>query len=251
MKLLHVAARELSALLGSAIGWVVITAFSLVSGLVFFLAVMGYAQSSEDLIAQPYAGVSFTFADYLLWPYFSFQALFLLFLLPGITMRLFSEELRQHTLELLETSPISTWEIVLGKFAGAMAFVTVMLALNGWAPFFLWWVSEVELVLLLCGTAGVWLASACIVALGMAASASTSHQVLALVIAEAFAFGLLLIAGLEAYDSTGLLSQLAITPHLEDLTRGLLRASDMAYFAAFIGFFLLATQQRLAIRRWT
>lgn len=251
MKALHVAGREVTALLGSAIGWIVITAFSLVSGLVFFLAVYNYADASEHLVARPYAEGALNFSDNLLWPFFSFQSLFLLFLLPGITMRLFSEELRQRTLELLETSPISTFEIVIGKFLGAMGFVTILLALNGWGPLYLWFTSDVEPTLLLCGMAGVWLASACIVSLGMAASAATSHQVLALVIAEAFAFFLLVLTGLEQLDSTGVLSKLAITPHLEDLTRGLLRASDMTYFLLFIVFFLLATQQRLAIRRWT
>lgn len=251
MKILHIAGRELTALLGSAIGWLVITAFNLINGLVFGLIMLGYSESSEALTAQPYGGVSLTVAGELLWPYCSVQVTFLLFLLPAVTMRLFSEEIRQHTLALLETSPVSNWEIVLGKFGGAMGFVTVLLALTIWAPIFLLTWTPVEPTLLISGMAGVWLASACIVALGMAASAATAHQVLALVITEAFAFGLMLVAGLQQYDPTGILPKLAITPHLEDLTQGLLRLSDMAYFVVFIGVFLLATQQRLALRRWT
>jgi len=250
MKVVHIAGRELGSMLGSAIGWIVLTAFNLVSGIVFFLAMLGYSQSSEQLIASPFAGVTLSFSEHLLWPFFSFQALFLLFLLPGITMRQFSEEIRQRTLELLETSPVDTWEIVLGKFAGAMAFVTIMLGVGLWAPVALLWWTSVDPMLLVCGSAGVWLSSACIVALGLAASAATPHQVLALVVTEAVAFTLLLVSGLQDFDPTGVLPLLAITPHIEDLARGLLRASDFAYFLAFIGFFLLAAHQRLALRRW-
>lgn len=250
MRIVHIATRELGSMLGSAVGWIVLTAFNLVSGIVFFLSMVGYSQSSEQLIATPFSGFTLTFADHLLWPFISFQALFLLFLLPGITMRQFSEEIRQRTLELLETSPVETWEIVLGKFAGAMAFVTILLGVGVWAPILLLWWTSVDPVLLVCGFAAVWLSSACIVALGLAASAATPHQVLALVVTEGIAFTLLLLAGLQDFDPTGILPLLAITPHLEDLARGLLRASDFAYFIGFIAFFLLAAHQRLALRRW-
>jgi ABC-2 type transport system permease protein len=250
MKILHVAGREVAALLGSAVGWLILTAFNLIGGLVFFLAMLGYSQSSEHLVASPYAGVTLSFTDHLLAPYFNFQVLFLLFMLPGVTMRLISEEVRQRTIELLETSPLSIWEIVLGKYLGAMGFVTAMLALSCWAPASLMWWGDPDPIVVLCGMAAVWLASACIVALGLAASAATAHQVLALVLSLGFALGLLLVSGLQDFDPTGILPQLAIAPHLEDLMRGVLRASDFAYFIAFIGFFLLATHQRLALRRW-
>jgi ABC-2 type transport system permease protein len=250
MKVLIIAEREVSALLGSVIGWLLITAFGLISGVVFFLAVLGYSQSSEQLVVQPYGGFTLEFSEHLLWPYFSFQSLFLLFLLPGVTMRLFSEEVRQRTLEFLETAPVHTSEIVLGKFVGAMAYTTLLIGLTGWAPILLWLWSSVDPMLLLTGMAAVWLSSACIVALGMAASAATSHQVVALVLTEAFAFALLLVTGLEGFDPTGALHLLAITPHTEDLARGLLRLSDATYFIMFTLFFLLATHQRLILRRW-
>lgn len=251
MKVLVIAGRELGALLGSIVGWLVITAFVFVSGLAFVVGALGYAATSEDLVAQPYLGAQLTFAEYLLWPFFSFQALFLMFLIPGITMRLFSEELRQRTLELLLTAPVSLWEIVLGKFLGAMAFVTLMLALTAWGVGLVWWWSPMDPVLIFTGYAAVWLVSACLVALGMAFSASTPHQVLALVLSEAFAFGLLLLAAFEDSDPTGLLQGLGMTEHMRDLIHGLFRVSDLTFFVLFTVFFLLATQQRLAARRWS
>lgn len=251
MKVLVIARRELGSLLGSVVGWLVLTAFLVVSGIVWMLALMGYLDNSEAIVQQPFAGVILTYADYLLWPYFSFQSLFLLFLVPGVTMRLFSEELRNKTLELLLTSPVSLTEIVLGKFLGAMGFVTAMLlgSLVGPALLLAW--STMDPIQLAMGALSVWLSAACMVALGMAFSASTPHQVLALVLSEALAFVLLLLSGWADADPSGFLGALAMTGHMEDLARGVLRLSDITYFVAFIGFFLLATQQRLATRRWS
>ncbi|MFK7931779.1 MAG: ABC transporter permease [Myxococcota bacterium] len=251
MSVWHIAKRELGAMLGSIVGWLVITAFVFVSGIAFVVGALGYAATSESLVAQPYAGIEFTYSEYLLWPFFSFQALFLMFLIPGITMRLFSEELRQKTLELMLSAPISLWELVLGKFAGAMAFVTLMLALTSIPTALIAAWSTLDPVLLLTGFCSVWLVSACLVALGMAFSASTPHQVLALVLSEGVAFGLLLLAAFEDSDPTGLISGLSMTEHMRDLIYGLVRVSDLTFFLLFVAFFLLATQQRLVARRWS
>ena len=102
MKVLVIAQRELGALLGSVVGWLVITAFVLISGVVSAFGVVGYAMNSEQIIESAFMGAPvMTFADTLLWPVSQIQATFLMFFVPGVTMRLFSEELRQRTLELL------------------------------------------------------------------------------------------------------------------------------------------------------
>ncbi len=251
MKVLVIAQRELGSLFGSVIGWLVLTAFLAVSGIVWTLAVMGYLDNSELVVQAPYAGVELTFADYLLWPFFSFQALFLLFLVPGVTMRLFAEEVRQHTLELLMTSPVALSEVVAGKFAGAMGFVLAMIGLSALPVVLLAVWAGMDPAQVGLGVGGVALSASCMVALGMAFSASTPHQVVALVLTEGLAFGLLLLSGYGDVDSTGILEALSLTGHMEDLARGVLRLSDLVFYAVFVGFFLLATHQRLAVRRWT
>jgi ABC-2 type transport system permease protein len=250
VKVWVIAARELGAAFTSVVGWLIATAFLFISGFVFFLGSMGYAEYSEAVVQQPYVDVQLTYADYLLWPFFSFQALFLTFLIPGITMRLFSEELRQRTLELLLTAPVTTWEIVLGKFLGAQAFVTLLLLGNGWVAIFLLAWTEVDPRVLGCGYLAVWLASACMVALGTAFSAMTAHQVVALVLAECTAFALWLVTAVADQDPTGLLRALALTEHMEDLSRGLIRLSDLTFFLVFVAVCLVATHQRLTVRRW-
>jgi len=249
MKVLAIAQRELTSMLGGIVGWLVITSFAVISGIVWLFAMMGYSESSKQLVAAPYMDFQLTFADHLLWPFFYFQAMFLLFLVPAVTMRLFSEELRQHTLELLMTSPISTAEIVFGKFLGAMGLVTLMLLSTGFIPIFMLAWTDVDWVLLLTGYLAVWLATSNIAAIGMLCSSFTKHQVLALVLTEGIAFALLLAAG-STFDPSGLLKELAWTAHMENLAHGLLSLYDLSFFAAGIAIPLLATHQRLEARRW-
>lgn len=251
MKVLTIAGRELASLLGSIIGWLVITAFTFIAGVAFVVLLIGYVDASQQAIEQPWLDLQVTYADYLLAPFFNFQLLILLFLIPGVTMRLFSEELRQHTLELLLTSPLSIGEIVLGKFIGAMAFVSLLLVFASWpAPFLAAW-TDVDLTLFATGLGGVWLASACVVGLGMAFSASTPHQTVAFVLTVGLAFGIYLLSAMSDVDPTGLLEVLSPASHVADLQQGLVRLSDLVFFGAWIGVCLLFTQQRLALRRWS
>jgi len=252
VKILVIAGRELGALLGSVVGWLVITAFVLISGVVGAFGVAGYALNSEQIIEQPWMGAPMmTYADTLLWPVSQIQATFLMFFVPGLTMRLFSEELRQRTLELLLTSPLSLWELVTGKFLGTMAFATILLALASWhLPLLGLW-SDVDWVVLLCNFGGLWLVTACLVVLGMFFSASTPHQVVALVLAEGTTVGLLLLSSFEQDDPTGILGAIGLLGRMDDLAHGLLRFSDLTFFVIFIAVGLLATQQRIALRRWS
>lgn len=250
MKLLAIAMRELGALLGSIVGWLVITAFTFINGVAFAVLTVGYVETSHQAIEQPWLDIQLTFADYLLGPLFNFQILILLFLIPGVTMRLFSEELRQRTLELLMTAPLSIVEIVAGKFVGAMAFVTLLLLFSAWpAPFLMAW-TEIDPFLFVGGFGAVWLVSACVVGLGMAFSASTPHQTVAFVTTVGVAFGLYLMSAMADIDPTGILEVVSPASHVSDLQQGLLRMSDMVFFGVWITVCLLFTQQRLAMRRW-
>lgn len=251
MKVLFIAQRELGALLGSIVGWLVITAFTFICGVATAFGMVNYAESSKQIVELPYTDIQLTFADYLLWQIYSFEALFLMFVVPAVTMRLFSEELRNKTLELLMTAPLSLWELVAGKFLGAMGFVTLMLLFASWhIPLLLMWTS-VDPVVLFSGLGATWLVAACLVVLGMACSAATPHQLLALVMAEGIAFGILMLSAFEEADPTGILQGLSLFDHMEDLAHGLLRLSDLTFFVVFILVGLLATQQRLALRRWS
>jgi ABC-2 type transport system permease protein len=245
MSVLHIAARELRAIFATTVGWLVLAGFLFVTGIFWNMSMLYY------LDAQQYAGYSgeqVTLTEYLLAGYFQNTAIILLMISPAISMRLFSDELRNGTIELLLTSPISTFEIVLGKFLGAISFVGVALLATAYIPILLYATTTPDAGALLGGYSAMMLISACIIAMGMLVSSMTNNTLIALIIPFAGALVFYLLARFA--DADGYVYQLALTPHFESLLKGAPKLSDVTFYAAFIGFFLFATHQRVEAYRW-
>ena len=138
MAIFTIAGRELRGIFNTAVGWLVLAGFLLVCGFFWASMVSFYVIQSTDLVANPYAGSQMSLNDHLLAPFFGNTSVVLLMVCPALSMRLFAEERKQGTLELLLTSPVRTVEIVLGKYLGAMAFVVVMLLCTAYVPLTLW-----------------------------------------------------------------------------------------------------------------
>lgn len=249
MHVFTVAWREFRAIFHTTIGWLVLAGFLLVTGFFWSAMVSYYVQQSTDIIANPYAESQVNLTDYLLSPFFGNTAVVLLMMSPALSMRLFSEELKNRTMELLFTSPLTTAEIVLGKYLGALGFVAVMLLCTAYMPAMLYLFGDVDRGALIGGYLSVFLVAASVIALGMLFSAMTSNQIVALVLGFAGA----LAVWLFSWSSGGpdsIMQQLSIATHLDDLMRGAVNLSDLVYFASFIGFFVLATHQRVEAYRW-
>jgi ABC-2 type transport system permease protein len=244
----HIAIRELRALLGTVMGWLVLGSFLLVFGALWCLNVFVYLTWSEELSGAP-GTQQLLLSDNLITPLYSSMILIFVFVCPAISMRLFSEDYKQHTIELLLTAPISTSEIVLGKFAGAMGFITLMLLSTMYAPVFLWvWVPH-DLSPFIGSYIGLWLLSAALISMGMWFSSSTSNQIAALIPSFAAGLGLYLLSFMGS-DSSLFFEQLAMGNHLTEFFRGIIQLSDVSYFVCFTSFFLLATHQRVQAYRW-
>lgn len=250
MSALHIAWREVRALYATPIGWLVLCAWLLVSGLFWFTTVETYVMQSRDLVYNPYGASQLTITDHLLGPFFDNCAIVLLMLTPALSMRLLSEEIKQRTLELLLTSPVSTFEIVIGKYLGALAGVFLMLLATVHAPIALAQWGDPDLGAIAGGYAGLLLLSGATVAIGLLASASTANQMVALVLSFAASLSLLALAWL-AEDPDSALAQASIVAHLYDLFRGAVRLSDVTYFVALTAFALFATHQRIESFRWS
>lgn len=250
MNVFWIAQRELRATFSTTIGWLVLAGYLLISGIFWSSMVSYYVMQSTDVIANPYAASNMNLTDYLLSPFFGNVSVVLLMVCPAISMRMFSEDLKQRTMELLFTSPISTAEIVLGKFLGALGFVAVLLLSTAYVPASLYFWGTPDLGALAGGYLSLLLSSAAILAMGLLFSSMTPNQIVALVLTFAGALGLWILPWLSQ-DPDALVAKLAITSHVEDLVRGALQVSDLVYFAAFIGFFLFATHQRVESHRWS
>lgn len=249
MNVLHIAMRELRSTFSSPIGWVVLCGWLLVTGGAWFAMVLNYVIESQGAIFSPYGAGGLTLAEYLTGPYFGNCAVILIIVIPAISMRLFAEESKQRTLELLLTSPISTLEIVAGKFVGAYAIVLLLLlgTVQGPASLYLW--ASPDPGPLIGGYLGLGLLGAALLAMGMFASAMTINQIVAMVVSVAVALGLVFVqwASREPGD---IADQLSIVSHLNDFLSGAVKLSDLVYYLAFTGLFLFATHQRMESFRW-
>ncbi len=250
MAVFHIALREVRSILSTGVAWFVICVFLVLAGVFWLALVTNYVRESQNLVFNPYAASMLTMGDYLIAPWFGNVLIVLIFFGPAISMRLFTDEYRQRTIELLLTSPVRTWEIVLGKYLGAMAFGALMLAFTAHVPASLYYFADPDWGFFLGGYAMLLLVLSVLVSLTMLASSYTDSQMLALAAGLVGGLTLYLVSWL-ATDPTSWLAQLSMASHVEDVLRGALRLSDLTYFFSATAVFLFATQQRLESFRWS
>lgn len=234
-----IAWRELRGYFSTWLAYALLSGWVLIAG-IFFAIILLQA-------AQPASGFG-------LQPFFSNLLVMLLFIAPIITMRLIVEERNQATLELLHTSPITEWQVALGKFFGAWGFVGLMLLLTLHVPFFALRYGSIDTgplwggyILLLC-------AGATFVSFGLFCSSVTASQV----VAGFLTFGGLIFSWMlsipgqqaEASDLMAFLSQFSILSHFELLLQGAVDTKDLIFFASVTAFFLYLTVRSLESRKW-
>ncbi|MEN3045893.1 MAG: ABC transporter permease subunit [Candidatus Hydrothermales bacterium] len=187
-------------------------------------------------------------------PMFSmFPVLFIIFI-PAITMRLWAEEKKLGTLEILFSLPLRTEEIILGKFLAAVSFFGISLLLTLPLPIVLSFLGNLDWGSVISGYIGSFLLGSTLISLGMFLSGFTRNQIVAFILAASLSF-LLYIIGEEIIISflTGfwaeLFSTLSIKTHFESIARGVIDLRDVIYYLSFIVFFLYANYLHLEVAR--
>lgn len=252
-RVLAIARRELEAYFSTVIGWLALAFFVLLSGFLFAYIISIYAQQSTQAAMSPYGGGTVSVNDHVIPDFFGTISVILLFLCPAISMRIFSEDLRQKSMELLLSSPLSSLEIVLGKYIGAVGFLSVLLLGTVHCSALLFWVSTPDLAVLGSAYLSTFLMGAAFLALGMVTSAFTESQLIALGISFSLALLLFFFNGIDSLGGgtlTEVLAYSSVLTHTEQLSKGLLHLKDIVYYTTFIGFFIFATQQRVEAMRW-
>ncbi len=230
--------REIGAYFLSPIAYVVLAIFLFASGLAFALGT--FAPGAEASLRS--------LCEF--W-----MVLILVFVLPMLTMRLFSEEFRMGTIETLLTVPITEREVVLGKFLGAFAVYGIFLAALLLFPILLGAYGNVDVLLLVCNYLGLILLGALYIAVGLFFSAMTKHQIIAVLLSFVL-LALLTFAfqGLSQKIEIGWLrvffQQLSIQTHFGDFVRGVVDLNRVTFFLSTTGLFLFLTVKRLEMRRW-
>lgn len=243
-----IALRELRVLFLSPMAWFIL---AVVTGLVAWLFL---AQVEAFLQLQPrLAGLSSApgVTDLVVAPALASSAIILLLVTPLLTMRALAEERRSGTLSLLRSAPVSSAQIVIGKFLGLMLFQTLLVLLLALMPLSLLMGTDLDLGKLLSGLLGLWLMTVAFIAAGLFVSASTDQPLVAAV----GGFALLLMfwivgqAGETGADPAGVLDYLSIMTHLQPMLLGLVDSADLAFFGLFILLFLGLGIHRLEAQR--
>lgn len=247
-----IARRDFMAYFTSPIAYIVIAAFLFIMGWMFFNNLNHFVMQNMQF-QQFNMGKSISITDGIVQPLYGNMNVILLFLLPFVTMRLFAEEKKQHTIELLLTAPVSLWEIVLGKYLSGLLLLAVMVGLTAVYPILLAITGSPDIGPLVTNLLGTFLMAASVLAIGVLCSAFTENQIVAgaLTLGAGLFFWLVSWATQTAGPVIGeLLGYLSLISHYNNFAKGLLTSSDVLYYLSFIGVGLFLTHRVLDSYRW-
>ncbi len=234
--------KEVRQFFSSLTGYIAIIVFLLVNGLLLFVF-------QDNILDAGYANLDH---------FFQLAPLVLLLLIPAITMRSLSDEFRGGTFEILQTRPLTTWQLTGGKYVACLAVMAIALL-----PTIIYYFSIQQLSsqggIDIGGTTGsyigLFLLAAVFVAIGICSSSFTNNAVVAFIAAAAKCFQVyngftaisrlpLFAAGADYY-----IEMLGIDFHYRSLSRGVIDSRDLIYFITVIFFFLIITNHNLAKRQ--
>lgn len=248
-----IARKELMAYFSSPIAYAVIAVFMLLVGFFFYSLVWWFNSQSMQMAQNPYYAQQVNINQMVFSPLFHNISIILLLMLPLLTMRLFAEEKKNGTEELLFTSPVSVNQIILGKYLASLVVLAAMLLLTGILSLFAFAYGNPEMAPVLVGYLGLFLMGAAFIAVGIFFSSLTENQIVSAILT----FGVLLLFWVLSWAASsaggmwkGVLNYLSFFQHFDDMTRGILDTADLAYYLSFSFFGLFLTHAVIQSRRW-
>lgn len=246
--------RELRSLIVSPIAAVCVAMFLLVTGYLFYSIVIVASAQTRMVLRMQQMLPQLNANDVILAPSLRNFSVILLLIVPMLTMRLIAEEKKQKTNELLLTSPLTTTEIVLGKYCAVLALYALMLGLTLYMPLLLDRFAAIAWWPVLSGYLGLLLVGAVFLAVGLFASSLTENQMIAAITS----FTLLLVmwllgwAGSATADSElgSMLTYLSMLEHLNNFLDGLIDTTDVVYLLGIVAVALFLTHRVMESHRW-
>jgi ABC-2 type transport system permease protein len=259
---LTIAGKETRLFLTTWTSYILFGVFSLITAFFFQRLVIEYQYRSMQLMQMQAQNMldQLNLTDWVVGPLLMNITVFFLFMLPMLTMRLLSEERSRKTLELLMTAPVRPIEIVLGKYLAAVGMMAIMLALTAIFPLLLnifgsngAGTAPLDWRSVGVGYAGMFLLGCAFIAVGLFTSAITESQVVAVMLGFATLL-MFYVIGLAGRGESGFWQQLfeylSISTHLEGFVRGLIRTTDLVYYASIIVMGLFLTYRVVEAQRW-
>ena len=236
--------KELNSFFNTSTGYLVVLVFLMLNGLLLWVF-----PGSFNLLDSNYAGLD---------GFFSLAPWIFLFLIPAITMRFFSEELKTGTIEMLLTKPISEFQLIMGKYLAGLVLCLITLA-----PTLIYVISiyslgqpigNIDLGATVGSYVGLIFLSGIYVSIGIFTSISTKNQVVAFLLSSLLCFicfsGFEQISNLFPNSAIQLnIEKLGLSYHYKSIRRGVLDTRDVIYFLSCIGFFLFASKITLQKRK--
>lgn len=248
--------KEMRSYFGSPVAYVMAAVFLFFTGYIFQNLVFEFHQMSryyaQDIVdKQQRGGVNAN--DVIVTDFYSLQFFVWLIVTPMLTMRLYAEEQRQGTFELLMTSPVTAYQVLIGKFLACFSLYAIIevgaVSLLGVLSYY----AVVEWGPILSALLAVLLLGASFISVGIFASSLTENQIVAVVIS----FFLLLLLWFIDWSSrfvdpvwAGILRYLSIVAHMDDMNRGVIDTMDVAFFFSLTALFLFLTHTVIESRRW-
>ena len=249
--ILALAEKELRSYFASPIAYIIIGLFALLFGWFFYMYLTFFVRQSEQMMGM--GGGNMNINQQMIRGVLQNSAVIILFVMPMITMRTYSEEKRSGTIELLLTSPVTDFQIIMGKFLGAMGLYVAMLLVTVLYMAILFWYGSPEWRPVAAGYLGLLLMGGCFIAVGLLISSLTRNQIVAGVLT--FAVFLMLwvinwIGEMSGPRTREIVSYLSITEHFDDFARGVIDTKHLVYYLSFITFGLFLTAKSVDSERW-
>jgi ABC-2 type transport system permease protein len=229
-----IAKRELQAYFVSPLAYVVGALFLGIMGYLFYV-ILYYSREAT-----------------LQYLFFNMTTILLL-MTPALTMRLLAEEQSKGTMELLLTSPVRDWEMVIGKYLASLGLFAAMLAMTAYYPLVLNIYGNPDMGPIWSGYLGMFLLGGTLLSLGLLASSMTSNQIIAAVLGLAFVLAFWLIdalGGIVGGSLQEVLNYLALSGHFMDFARGIIDTKDVIYMLSVIAGSLFLTTRVMQTKRW-
>jgi ABC-2 type transport system permease protein len=249
--ILAIAGKELRGYFASPIGYVLIGFFALLFGWFFYTLVAFFERQSMQMAGGP--GGAMNVNQMLITPLLLNSTVVMLLVFPLITMRTYAEEKRSGTIELLLTAPITDFEIIMGKFLGALALFAAMLSVTLLHMGLLFFYGNPEWKPIATGYLGLLMMGGSFLSLGLFISSLTRNQIVAGMIT--FSVFLLLwvinwVSSFVSPEAQTIINYLSVTEHFDDFARGIIDTKHIVYYLSFIATGLFLTMKSVDSERW-
>ncbi len=245
--------KEVRSYFGSPIGYVMAAVYLLFSGLIFRNLILEYHQFSLSYEPRFAGGAAVNANAMVVTHLFSVRYFVWLVVVPMLTMRLYAEEKKSGTMELLLTSPITAWQTLIGKFSACLCLFAFIEALGFGFLLLLASYAVVDWGPVASGYLATFLLGSTFISAGLLASSLTDNQIVASVLSFFLLILLCLIEWSAQFVSRAIgeiIKSVSLLARMEDMNRGVIDSSDVIFFVSAVVLFLYVTHTAIESRRW-